>query len=49
MLAALSENEEYTTRPKDKRQRRRQQGLDYRPEESTTTTEVLAEEYEHED
>ena len=46
---ALAEDEEYMTRPRDRRQQRRRQGIDNGPEESTTMTEASAEEYEHED
>ena len=44
MLEASEEDEGYVTLLRDWRQRRRRQGLDNGPEESTTTTEALKEE-----
>ena len=49
MIEASSEDEEYTTRPKDWRQQRRQRWLDDGPKEYTTTTEASAEEDKHKD
>ena len=49
MIKASSEDDEYMNRPKDWRQQQRRQGLDYGPEESTTTIEASAEEDEQED
>ena len=49
MTEASSEDEGYVKRTRDQRQRWRRRGLDEGPEESTTTTEALEEEYEHEE
>ena len=49
MTEALEEDEEYTTRMRDWRQRRRRKGLDVVPKESKTRTEASAEEDEHKD
>ena len=46
---ALEEDVEYTTRPRDWRQRQRWRGLDGGIKEYTTMTEASAEEDEHED
>ena len=46
---ASEEDEEYTTRPRDMRQRRRGRGIDDGPEEYMTTTDASSEEYDHED
>ena len=46
---ASAEDKGYTTRPRDRRQRQRRQGLDNGSKGSTTTMEVLVEEDEHED
>ena len=49
MTEALEEDEGYVTCVRDRRQRRRQRGIDNGPKESTTTTEALEEEDEHKD
>ena len=46
---ASEEDEEYTTRPKDRRQRQRWRVIDDGPEESTTKADASVEEYENED
>ena len=46
---ASAEEEEYTTHPKDWRQRRRRWGLEKSTEEYTTATEASVEEDEHKD
>ena len=46
---ALSEDVGYVTCTRDQRQRRRRQGLDGGPEESTTKTEASEEEDYHKD
>ena len=46
---ASAEYEEYATRPRNWRQRRRRRGIDDRPKEYTMATEALEEEDEHED
>ena len=42
-MEALAEDEEYTTRPRDRRQQWRRQGIDNGSKESTTITEASAE------
>ena len=49
MIEALAEDKEYTTRPKDQRQRRSWCGLDYGPKESMEMTKASAEEDDHKD
>ena len=49
MAEASSEYEEYTTCPKDQRQKRRRRGIYDGPYEYTMTTETSAEGDEHED
>ena len=44
-----TEDEEYVTRPRDWRQRRRRRGIDDGSKESTTMIEALEEEYDHRD
>ena len=44
-----TENEEYVTRPRDRRQQRRRKGIDDGSKESTTTIEATEEEYELKD